>query len=357
MTQEKNGNNLKPKDISVNRLKKDISIVEYAISKGYSVFKEGREIFSMKEHDSCKIYPTNTFYRFSSGAGGSIIDFVKEFEGLNTKEAISVLQEYYIENNVTYSSDNKRAVKQKNIQKSYSSLIIPKRYKDDKAIISYLTKLRKIKYEIVKDYLKRGIIYQDAQKNIVFQGKLEDSVLYIGKRSIFANFKQECKGSVSECGVFYQGKQKDTLVLTESVIDQMSYREIFDFHGEHCYLSVNGIKKAINCLNFHLLKRDCNQEIKNVMIAFDHDEWGEKEAVNVKNWLNENYPNIHVEIALPKNKDFNDDLVKQKASDYYNFLEKDIDKLEFNYISTNEEEIMSEVYAYELDYYENDLEI
>lgn len=339
--------------ISINRIKTDINIVEYAISRGYSVVKEGREIYSLKEHDSCKIYPTNTFYRFSTGAGGSIIDFVKEFEGLSTKEAINKLSEYYVENGLTPINSNVKIEKKKSI----TELVLPQRDVNDKAVIAYLTKTRKIDYDIVKEYLKKGIIYQDKQKNLVFVGVLEDKKLFSAKRSIYADFKMEIPGSFDEVGVYCEGTNKNTLIINESVIDQMSYRETYDFHGENCYLSVNGIQKSINCLNFHILKRNLDRQIKKIIIGFDNDIRGKEAATKLRDWVNENYPDIMVEIKLPANKDFNDDLVNRKSIDYYNLIDKSVDNLEFNFFDISLEKIVNEPFSDEISYYENDLEI
>ena len=341
--------------VSINRIKEDISIIEYAIAQGYSVVKEGREIYSLKEHDSCKIYPTNTFYRFSTGAGGSIIDFVKEFEELTTKEAIKKLNDYYLENDLSIDYS---LIKQKNdSSKNIKELKLPLHAENDKAIISYLTKTRCIDYEIVKEYLKKGIIYQDKQKNIVFVGKLDDKKLFGSRRSVFADYKRELPGSIDEVGIYNEGKDKSVLIITEGVIDQMSYRETYDFHGENCYLSVNGIQKGINCLNFHILKRDLDKEIKKIIIGYDNDKRGKEEALKLRSWIGENYPDVDVTIQLPEYKDFNEDLINRKNIDYYSLVDTYIDNIDFNFSNVNFEKVVSEQYSDELSYFENNLEI
>lgn len=76
----------------IERIKSEIRITDLAKQMGFTVVQSGR-FFSLKEHDSVRIYPeTNTYYQFSSGTGGSPIDFLMNFANLSKKEAIIALK-------------------------------------------------------------------------------------------------------------------------------------------------------------------------------------------------------------------------------------------------------------------------
>ena len=293
---------------------KRISIVKYAESIGLTPIKESRQgIMMLKEHDSCKIYPTNTFYRFSTGHGGSIIDFAMEFQQLNLEQAIEQLKEYYRKNGEAKEDFQEDLYVKKTERRNLCAYKLPVRAENDKAVIRYLVHKRGIDYTIVSEYLRRKIIYQDAKKNIVFVGYLKNTPYVASMRSTYSSFKGEAADSFTEVGVYNGGFNHDSLVLTESVIDGMSYRQLYDFYGFHDYLSANGVSKAVNVLNFHIEKR--NPAVKRVIIAFDHDEAGEKAAEKIKDFLKEKHPEIQYERAMPINKDFNEDLLVQKKMD------------------------------------------
>ncbi len=299
--------------ITLDELKR-VSIVKYAESIGLTPIKEGQQdIMMLLEHDSCKIYPTNTFYRFSTGHGGSVIDFAMEFQQLDMKQAIEQLKEYYRKNGETKEDFQEESYALKTRPRDLTAYKLPERAKNDKAIIRYLMHKRGIDYKIVSEYLKRKIIYQDTNSNVVFVGYLGNTPYAASMRSTYSSFKGEAANSFTEVGVYNAGCNHNKVVLTESVIDGMSYRQLYDFYGFQDYLSVNGVSKAVNVLNFHLVRR--NPSVKRVIIAFDRDEAGEKAAEKVKAFLKDKYPEIQYERALPMNNDFNEDLVMLKKMD------------------------------------------
>lgn len=70
---------------------KSIDILEVAKKLGFTPIQQGN-FYTLKEHDSLKIYPqTNSYYRFSTSSGGNPINFVREFANLDFKSAIKFL--------------------------------------------------------------------------------------------------------------------------------------------------------------------------------------------------------------------------------------------------------------------------
>lgn len=75
---------------------KDKSIRDYLEQNGYSLRKQGDKYFcsspfSRDSSWSFCVYPTNTYYCFSTGVGGDIIDLVKRLEGCSFSEAVKKL--------------------------------------------------------------------------------------------------------------------------------------------------------------------------------------------------------------------------------------------------------------------------
>jgi hypothetical protein len=76
----------------------NISILEYLSSRGISSKKNGglhfaKSPFSRDTNWSLCVYPTNTFYDFSQGFGGTIIDLVMKMENVPAREAIKILSQ------------------------------------------------------------------------------------------------------------------------------------------------------------------------------------------------------------------------------------------------------------------------
>ena len=77
---------------------KSVDLCEVAASLGYTVKKIGR-YYTLKEMDSIRIYDRKSWYRWSlamegGNNGGSQIDFLMAFAGMNIKEAVFWLLDF-----------------------------------------------------------------------------------------------------------------------------------------------------------------------------------------------------------------------------------------------------------------------
>ena len=77
---------------------KTVDIKAVASSMGYTVKRIG-SLYTIKEMDSIRIYPDNHWYRWSGKStngitGGSQIDFMMEFGGMDIGEAVSYLLDF-----------------------------------------------------------------------------------------------------------------------------------------------------------------------------------------------------------------------------------------------------------------------
>lgn len=290
-------------DVDLTELKSSVSILDYAeeVLNLATVTTSGG-LYQLVDHDSCKIYPNNTYYRFSSGRGGSVIDFAMEFGELSLPDAIESVKGYYL----GHGPSN---IKTTNTKQS-TTFALPLKAADNKRVYAYLSKTRCIRPEIINEYIKRGLVFQeDGNANCVFVGKVGNEIHYAARRSSNskASYKQDVPGSFPEVGVFFDN-QSDTLVITESVIDQMSYQSLESNPKECSYLATNGTAKAIGVLKFHLIKRQGSELIKNVVIALDNDKPGEEAAEKISSFLDEQYPEINKYVVFPKQNDWNADL-------------------------------------------------
>lgn len=211
-------------------IKEQIRIVDYARELGFTIVRRGK-YFSLKEHDSVMIDDDkNCFWRNSRpgsgtsiGKGGSIIDFLMEFEDLSRNESIRVLRD-----RVDFQKPIQRNITDRTIPKK-NGLVLPPKDKNMRKVFAYLTKTRKIKAEIIQDLVKRKQLYQDNHGNCVFVSYDEKGQAVFACRrgtNTYKPFYGDCIGCDYTRG-FYINNNADELYVTESVIDALSVMSIF----------------------------------------------------------------------------------------------------------------------------------
>lgn len=311
----------KSHSVSLEELK-SMSIKEYAENIGYHVLPVSGALCQLEEHDSCMIYPNNTFYRFSTRKGGSLIDFIMEFEEVDLKGAVKKATEYYNQNNPELIETQLSRMNQQPIR--ITNIEMPKKSEDIKKVKEYLSKERCIDDKVIERYIKEGMLYQDENGNCVFAGKYQGKILNgFVRESGEGKFRHDVKGSFKEVGIYMHNPNAKTLVVSEAVIEQMSYQTLDPKANEKDFLAVNGVSNAVKACRFHFIKREEAKNIERVILAFNNDEAGEKATEEGIRWFKENHPEIEVCVHFPKNKDFNEDL-QEKVKGYLepNFTEK-----------------------------------
>ncbi len=216
---------------------RNINIVDLVYRLGYTPQKKGN-LYNLKEHDSLVIYPnTNSFFQFSTGKGGSVVDLHMALTGSNLKDSIKELKEYAnikdsynYSNNMRYKdiSDHEKLEENKKFE-------LPKKSdKGYKNMFAYLIKQRCIDNDIVTSMMKRKLIYQDENRNVVFVGYNKDKEpVCATKRSTNtgSNFKGDVLGSDKSHG-FYVDNKSDTLFVAESPIDILSIMTVQKLKNE-----------------------------------------------------------------------------------------------------------------------------
>lgn len=307
------------KRLDIDKIKSEIRITDYAQRMGYTLVKIGR-YYSLAEHDSVRIDDNkNCFWRnsrFAQGqkantSAGSIIDFIMHFEGKDFKSALETLSSYM--EGCYASSVYTPTIKP---EKPKIPFALPPKGANNSAIINYLVNVRGIDKDIVNEYINRKTIYQDRRNNAVFvgynaDGKADFACLrgtYSGKR-----FVKDIEGCNYDNCIFINNHCK-ALVVTESIIDALSYMSILKArginHNDYSYNALSGTGKIAAVLN-NLKKYE---NINAVVIALDNDKGGINAGERLTTMLKEAEWSGRILKHYPKHKDWdwNEELLNSK---------------------------------------------
>ena len=208
-----------------------VSLTSLASAMGYTPIRQGRH-YSLKEMDSLVIYNDRSWNRWSKKGninGGTQIDFLMEFGNVQTAaQAIKQLIDFRGGNVV------ERTAQREEIKEPESrNLALPPKNNNYKRVFAYLIKTRGLSQEVVYDFVHRRLIYEDAlHHNIVFLGyDPNGEVKYAGLRGTAdkygKKFKMDVAGNDKNYGVNIVNKDSGILLVFESVIDCMSYIDLF----------------------------------------------------------------------------------------------------------------------------------
>lgn len=289
----------------IKRIKEEIAITDYAQRMGFTLVRKGK-YYSLKEHDSVIIDTSkNCFWRNSVpgngkaiGQGGSIIDFVMEFEGKNVGETISLLLKEISHSRVRSVEQTYFFTKQK------EKMQLPERGKNMHKVFAYLNQTRKIAENIVQEMVDRKQLYQDEYGNCVFVSYDEKGVPnFATKRG--TNTYKPFYGDVAGCDYdkcFYIDNQAKKLYVTESVIDALSIMTLLPLYGTYNYLALTGAGKW-NAIFSYL----SNPILEEVWIGTDNDKAGRKAGTLIEENVKRIRPDINVEFDYPsQSKDWNE---------------------------------------------------
>jgi hypothetical protein len=314
-------------DETLDYIKYGIPILTLASDMGFTPKPIG-SYYTLKEHDSVRIYPeTNSFMQFSSGIGGSTIDFVMRFGNYDKAEAIRLLKERYLGRKLEvlpHVAKPNEAVREP-ARKEF--ILPPKAEGTFSRAFAYLTKTRCIDPGIVQQCMKDGLIYEDNKHNVVFVGKDENgNPVYATKRSTLtgSSFKCDVAGARQDVG-FYVNHHAEKLYICEAPIDALSIMTLMKQQGKPVeqanYLATGGTGKDA-AVYFRL---DHNPQIKTVVLANDNDDAGRKANQKIIERLRENYPEIHISCLIPKQgKDMNEYLCMVTNSPKEKALEREV---------------------------------
>lgn len=305
---------------SCRRIKDHVRIVDYAREMGFTLVRTGR-YYSLKEHDSVRIDPQrNCFWRNSvpgktGGAfGGSVIDFVMEFNRLSLGEAIRLL-ERRVPGTAVEAMGNRKGENRENVSGTNGDgavLKLPGKDNNMRKVFAYLVKTRCIRQEIVQEMVNRRQLYQDTHGNCVFlsyESGEDGKAVFACRRgtNTFKPFYGDVEGcDYSKC--FYFDNQAEKLYVAESVIDAMSVMTIrFPEYRKWNYLALGGTGKWMAVMNYIT-----DPALKEIWIGTDNDKSGQEAVRIISENVRKKRGNLTIITDLPvKGKDWNEVLVRR----------------------------------------------
>lgn len=286
----------------------DVHVLDYLHAKGENLQQQGR-YFRHPEHDSLVIKDSGHWYWNSRSKGGyGAISFAREFYDMSFQDAVRDVNEHSVSKH--FSKQAKR-----HVAKEFE---YPKHHevKTQDNISRYLTKERMIDPRIVAALIKNDLLAEDKLKNGVFKWKDSDGKIVGGDRqgtvkmeNKRGTFKQILANSKEDGGFRLDIGTPNKIALFESPIDALSYFELKRPENIRL-LSMSGLKDQSATSGIREFIKDCKERgavVEQVILAVDNDEAGKRFVERWSNLL------ANIEVDLPKNKDWNLDLVEVKT--------------------------------------------
>ena len=286
-------------------------LVDYLLSKGYSVVKSGQgyKIKVQKAHSgdlsSLSIFPNRHYWkRWSDGTHGSdAIEFCRVVYGMSFQEAVKEL------------GDGLEHIKDIPLEKKIEmadGLKLPERYQGKfSRLYAYLIQTRGLAPEIVNALVSDGSIYQDERNNVVFVGRDEFQKVRFAclhGTNTAVNFKKDCAGSNKQFSFSVSGVDKTSLYIFESPIDLLSAGTLANrITGnskewlKHSRLSLSGVSDV--ALSHYLV---VHQEVTDLHFWLDNDSAGRSASLELCRQYAGN--GFRVFNHCPKCKDMNENL-------------------------------------------------
>lgn len=324
-------------------LAKQVDLCRVAEHLGYTVKRIGN-YHTLKEMDSIRIYDRSHWCRFSrrydkGENGGSQIDFLRVFAGMDVKEAVFWLLDFAGYRREE-SMDNKSFMREEasagrfadrrhfSIENGNLKNLAPAREKEEKKkpfvlpefagsnayLYRYLEHERGIARPVIDFFVKKGILYEAKNyHNIVFVGTDADGVpRFASMRGVFdkdgKGFKCDVAGNDKRYGFHLYCRGSGEVIVFEAAIDLMSHITMFPKHrASMVALGMLADAPLETFLAEH-------PETEKIRFCLDNDGPGRKAAESLK----EKYQGkgYETDIFLPPEpyKDFNQWNVKLKKA-------------------------------------------
>lgn len=218
-------------------LAKQVDLCRVAEHLGYTVKRIGN-YHTLKEMDSIRIYNRSHWCRFSrrydkGENGGSQIDFLRVFAGLDVKEAVFWLLDfagYRREESVRDIQNLAPAGEKEETKKPF---VLPEFAGSNAYLYRYLEHERGIARPVIDFFVRKGILYEAKNyHNIVFVGTDRDGVpKFASMRGVFdkngKGFKCDVAGNDKRYGFHFHYRDSKEVFVFEAAIDLMSYITMF----------------------------------------------------------------------------------------------------------------------------------
>lgn len=264
---------------------KSVDLTEVAAALGYSPRRIGN-YYTLKEMDSIRIYNKRHWFRWSrryekGENGGSQIDFLRVFAGMDVKSAVFWLLNFSGYRRIP--SNDTPVILQHQLTGTESKsekkqFILPPRSEDNTYLYDYLSKNRGISKSVIDYFVSGELLYESSNyHNIVFLGKdVNGSTKFASLRGVFdssgKSFKCDVAGNDKNYGFNVWNEESTELVVFEAVIDLMSYTDMFnDFESNKLALGMLYDAPLVTFLSEH-------PSIQTIKFCLDNDKWGREAA-------------------------------------------------------------------------------
>ncbi len=295
---------------------KQTDLCAVATRLGYTVKRVGK-YHTLKEMDSIRIYDRSHWFRWSrqydkGQNGGSQIDFLRVFAGMDVKEAVFWLLDFagYQRMDVHPFVQPKAVEAKAEVKKVF---LLPEYAGNNVRAIAYLEKERCINRTVIEEFIRRGLLYEEREHhNIVFVGKDKfGTCRFASMRGTYdlggKGFKCDVKGNDKRFGVNLVREESRIVLVFEAVIDLMSYMTIFPEQQENMLaLGMLGDAPLETFLSEH-------KQVREIHFGLDNDEPGRQASTALLDKYQQRGYVTKRAVLPPEYKDFNEYLkAKQK---------------------------------------------
>ena len=300
------------------QIAKSVDLIRVAESLGFTPKRVGN-YYTLKEMDSIRIYDRSNWFRWSrqfekGQNGGSQIDFLRVFAGMDVKTAVFWLLDFagyrrMEEKEIFYHLKN-QVEKKETIKKK--PFVLPRPAEKNLYLYQYLQKERGLRKEVIDYFLEKGLIYESQDyHNIVFKGNASDGTTkFASMRGVFDRnrkpFKCDVAGNDKNYGFNVANKESSIVIVFEGAIDLLSYVDLFDDYESN--------KIALGMISDAPLETFLkeNPQVSTICFCLDNDEAGRKAVkILLKKYYELGY---EVEDIPPPGayKDYNEWLVSKR---------------------------------------------
>jgi hypothetical protein len=286
----------------------DVHVLDYLHAKGEDLQQQGK-YFRLAEHDSLVIKDSGHWYWNSRSKGGfGAISFAREYYNMTFQDAVRDVNSQSITK--AYAKETSRHTAKEFEYPQHHEV------KTQENISKYLVNERKLDPLIVAALIKKDLLTEDKLKNGVFKWKDSEGKIVGGDRqgtvkmdNKRGSFKQILANSKEDGGFRLDIGEPKKIALFECPIDALSY---FDLKRPENIrlLSMSGLKDQTATSGIRDLIKDCKERgaaVEQVIFAVDNDDAGKQFIERWSNLL------ANLEVDLPKNKDWNLDLVEART--------------------------------------------
>ncbi len=286
---------------------KQADLCAVASSMGFTVKRVGK-YHTLKEMDSIRIYDRTHWYRWSVRNGGSQIDFLKEFGGMDFVEAVQWLLDF-----VDYRKEQKFAgtavVVKTEKPEPKKAFVLPEYAGSNAYLYHYLEQERGISKEVIDFFVEAGLLYEAKQyHNMIFVGTdVTGTPRFASMRGVFdkngKGFKCDVAGNDKRYGFNVVREESRRIVVFEAAIDLMSHMTIYPMQKDN--MVALGMLADAPLQTF--LKE--HPDIREIAFGLDNDSHGRKATVELmEKYKADGY--LVEDVAPPQEyKDYNEWLV------------------------------------------------